>query len=79
MRCAIIGIDLGKNSCSLIVGATGGMGSATLDLTCAMGLWTLATTRVAAKADSLRERGGGRQGTAPALTRRAGIVFHCQD
>ena len=41
----------------LIVGASGGMGSATLDLALGMGLRTIVTTRVAAKAEFLRERG----------------------
>ena len=41
----------------LIVGASGGMGSATLDLALGMGLRTIVTTRAAAKAEFLRERG----------------------
>ena len=57
MRLAIIGIDLGKNSCSLVVGATGGMRLRVLDLARAIGLRALAATRVAAQADLLRERG----------------------
>ena len=50
-----LGARLGETI--LIVGATGGMGSATLDLARAMGLRTIATTRAASKADFLRERG----------------------
>jgi len=41
----------------LIIGASGGMGSATLDLARAMGLRTIVTTRFAAKQDFLRARG----------------------
>ena len=41
----------------LIVGASGGMGSATLDLAVGMGLRTIVTTRSAAKGDFLRKRG----------------------
>lgn len=41
----------------LVVGASGGMGSATLDLARAMGLRVIATTRDAAKRDQLLQRG----------------------
>ena len=41
----------------LIIGALGGMGSATLDLAVGMGLRTIVTTRSAAKGEFLRERG----------------------
>ena len=41
----------------LVVGGSGGMGSATLDLARAMGLRVVAVTRSAAKAGFLRERG----------------------
>ena len=41
----------------LVVGGSGGMGSATLDLARAMGLRAVATTRLASKADFLRQCG----------------------
>lgn len=61
----------------LVIGASGGMGTATLDLARLMGLHVTATTRDATKAPALRERGAdavlvlGRGGSDDAARARA--------
>jgi len=50
-------LNAGAGDTLLVIGASGGMGTATVDLARAMGIRVIATTRSEAKAGFLRERG----------------------